>query len=51
MYVATVEELRVALSRQKKAQDLKKEKLLEFVSREGKKFDNNNHQMQVEACS
>jgi ATPase subunit of ABC transporter with duplicated ATPase domains len=36
----------VGLARQKKAQDLKKEKLQEFVSREGKKFDNNNHQMQ-----
>lgn len=45
-YVATVEEYKIGLARQKKAQDLKKEKLQEFVSREGKKFDNNNHQMQ-----
>ena len=45
-YIATVEEYKIGLARQKKAQDLKKEKLQEFVSREGKKFDNNNHQMQ-----
>jgi ATPase subunit of ABC transporter with duplicated ATPase domains len=45
-YVATIEEYKIGLARQKKAQDLKKEKLQEFVSREGKKFDNNNHQMQ-----
>lgn len=44
--MATVEEYKVGLARLKKAQDLKKEKLQEFVSREGKKFDNNNHQMQ-----
>lgn len=44
--MATVEEQKTCQARLKKAQDLKKEKLQEFVSREGKKFDHHTHQMQ-----
>jgi ATP-binding cassette, subfamily F, member 2 len=45
-FVNTVTERNVCLSRLKAANDMKKEKLREFISRDGKKYDNPAHQAQ-----
>lgn len=45
-FVATVEERNACQSRLKAALDMKKEKLREFISRDGKKYDNPSHQSQ-----
>lgn len=45
-YVNTVEERRVAQTRAKAALDMKKDKLREFIGRDGKKYDNPAHQAQ-----
>ena len=42
----TLEDRKRALSRAKAAQDMKKEKLLEFIARDGKKYDGPAHQSQ-----
>jgi len=46
MFVATVEEQSACQSRLKAALDMKKEKLREFIGRDGKKYDNPSHQAQ-----
>ena len=45
-YVATVEDQKACLARQKKSQDLKMERLQEMISRDGKKCDHHQFQMQ-----
>jgi hypothetical protein len=51
MYVClsenTVEENKIAQGRARVAYEKEKEKLREFISREGKKYDNPAHQAQV----
>lgn len=46
-YVNTVAEQKVAQARLRAAYEKEKEKLREFISREGKKYDNPAHQAQV----
>eukprot|EP00602_Paraphysomonas_sp_CaronLab_P003067 CAMPEP_0185033886 /NCGR_PEP_ID=MMETSP1103-20130426/23279_1 /TAXON_ID=36769 /ORGANISM="Paraphysomonas bandaiensis, Strain Caron Lab Isolate" /LENGTH=757 /DNA_ID=CAMNT_0027570319 /DNA_START=75 /DNA_END=2348 /DNA_ORIENTATION=+ len=45
-YEVTLEDRRRALARAKAAQELQKDKLKEFISREGKKYDGSGHQSQ-----
>lgn len=46
MYECTLEERKVAQARARVAYEKEKEKLREFISREGKKYDNPSHQSQ-----
>ena len=46
-YEVTVEETKIAQGRARVAYEKEKEKLREFISREGKKYDNPAHQAQV----
>lgn len=45
-YQVTLEDRKRTLSRLKAAQEMQKEKLKEFISRDGKKFDGSGHQSQ-----
>ncbi|CAE7461939.1 ABCF3, partial [Symbiodinium microadriaticum] len=45
-YEVTLEDRKRALARAKAAQDMKKEKLQEFIARDGKKYDGSAHQSQ-----
>jgi ATPase subunit of ABC transporter with duplicated ATPase domains len=49
-YVNTVQEQKVAQMRLRVAYEKEKDKLREFISREGKKYDNPAHQAQVRHC-
>jgi hypothetical protein len=48
--VNTLAEQKVAQARLRVAYEKEKEKLREFISREGKKYDNPAHQAQVRLC-